>query len=153
MSDGPFVVTLEGVDELERRWASSVRELERDSNAVALNAAHEGASRMRQDHPYTDRTGTLTKSMTAYELPESAVGDDVEYAAQIDVSAEYASFVDRGRAPSKSLRRDKGGRFRAPAQGARAFPFTPQGERDAEKSLNQGEREAVKRFERGVKGG
>jgi hypothetical protein len=132
MSEGPYVVTVES-DELERSWQRAAEDLDADAQRASLAAADDAVRAMQERHPYTDRTYNLSGGMHAYEVPEANVGDAVEFAALIDVPADYASFVDQGTTRSKP------------------YPFTPRGEDAAERTATREARAAVDRFEKGCK--
>lgn len=132
MSEGPFTVTVDGVDELDRNWLEAAHYLEQDSAQAALTAADEAVATMQERHPYQDRTYNLSGGMHGEPAGNPTIGAEGEtvHEATIVIPAEYASFVDKG------------------TSRARPYPFTPRGEAQAERTVTREERAAVERFER-----
>jgi hypothetical protein len=90
-----------------------VHDLEDDLARGSLDAADYGVSTMQESHPYQDRTYNLSGSM--HVVP--ATDADGKREAELQVDAEYASYVDQGTSRS------------------RAYPFMALGEHAAEEAL------------------
>jgi hypothetical protein len=97
-----MAVTIEGLDALKARWSAVVHDLEDDLARGSLDAAD-----------YEDRTYNLSGSM--HVVP--ATDADGKREAELQVDAEYASYVDQGTSRS------------------RAYPFMALGEHAAEEAL------------------
>jgi hypothetical protein len=120
-----FKVEVEGFPELVERWKGEIAHLEGELQVASWQAASDGVSAERRDHPYTDRTYDLTNTAT----PES----DENGEADMVWPQEYASFVDEGTSRSA------------------AYPFTPLAKDAAAKSIEAGARAAVDHIEERMK--
>lgn len=86
--------------------------LEHATDRAAANAADEGVRAEQEDHPYQDRTQTLTGSAHVEPSDDSDPGCDMVW------PADYASFVNDG------------------TERAKAFPFVPIAEKRAKQVMN-----------------
>lgn len=135
MSEGPFAVTLEGAEELERAWNDATAHLDQNAQFVALYAAEGAVQAMQKRHPYTDRTGTLSGTMHAEREGDTVLDGDRAHVAQAVVPADYASYVNNGTSRS------------------RAFPFLPRGEQAAQRIGEREMDDACDQFAREVRRG
>jgi len=78
-------------------WLEPLRELRVALDDELEGAAREGAQLIafaaRADHPYTDRTGTLTRSIRAYAPRGSFLRDTLR--ADVIARTPYAGYVER----------------------------------------------------------
>lgn len=108
-------IDIDGLTELDLDWARAVSEFDEDLAQACLDSADAGVAEMQANHPYTDRTYALSGEMHT----EPVADTDGKQIAEMVIPASYASFVDKGTAHAK------------------AYPFTPQGERTAADRLDE----------------
>lgn len=94
-----FTVTIEGIDELERAWDESVRELGAGVRKATVLAAKEGADEGRRAATWKDRTGEARKTITS-KLVKDTFG---QVEADIIAPLFYHPFLDAGTRPHEIL--------------------------------------------------
>lgn len=94
-----FTVELEGIDELERAWAESVRELGAGTRRAVVLAGREGAEEGRRTATWKDRTGAARKTIT------SRIVKDTFGLVEADIIAplHYHAYLDAGTKPHEIL--------------------------------------------------
>lgn len=102
-----FTVELEGIEEVERAWDESVRELGAGVRRAAVLAGREGAEEGRRSATWKDRTGDARRTILA-KLVKDVFGT-VE--SDIIAPLHYHPYLDAGTRPheirpvrAKSLR-------------------------------------------------
>lgn len=80
--------------ELEHAWAQARNALSDGIRRGVQLAVEEGAEQARSAHPYTDRTGKLTQSISGKVLVSTTGGAT----GVIEAKASYASYVEGGTA-------------------------------------------------------
>jgi hypothetical protein len=90
-----FTVELEGVDEVERAWAESVRELGAGVRRAVVLAGKEGAEEGRRVATWKDRTGDARRTIL------SKLVKDVFGTVESDIVAplHYHPYLDAGTKP------------------------------------------------------
>lgn len=108
-----FTVELEGVEEVERAWAESVRELGAGVRRAAVLAGREGAEEGRRSATWKDRTGDARRTILAKLVK------DVFGTVESDILAplHYHPYLDAGTRPHEIRPKTittggAGGRFR-----------------------------------------
>src|SRR6476659_7668921 len=108
-----FTVELEGIDDLERAWDESVRELGAGTRKAVVLAAKEGAEEGRRTATWKDRTGDARRTITS-KLVADLFG---KVEADIIAPLERHVWLDSGTRPHEILPTTlttggAGGRFR-----------------------------------------
>lgn len=122
-----------------RRVDAALSRLHVNLRGGVLDAAKQGINEAKRNHPYTDRTGTLSGYRESEDGGATSAEQvdglpDGEEAADMVWPPDYASFVDKGTSRS------------------RAYPYTPQAREHAEKALQRNTERAVESFERTFRG-
>lgn len=94
-----FSVEIEGLEEVERAWAESVRELGAGTRRAVVLASREGAEEGRRTATWKDRTGAARKTITS-RLVKDSFGL-VE--ANILAPLHYHPYLDAGTRPHEIL--------------------------------------------------
>jgi hypothetical protein len=113
-------VEFEGIDELRAACDTAHERLVTGLRSASLAAAAAGIEEARSNHPYTDRTYSLSGDAHAEQVEEEGALE-----AEMVWPVRYAGFVDEGTARNKP------------------YPFTPQACRVAETTLEQETNSAV----------
>lgn len=94
-----FTVDLEGIEDVERAWDESVRELGAATRRATVLAAKEGAEEGRRAATWKDRTGEARRTIT------SKLVKDVFGQAEADIIAPlfYHPYLDAGTRPHEIL--------------------------------------------------
>lgn len=94
-----FTVDIEGIDELERAWAESVRELGAGLRRATVLAAREGAEEGRRTATWKDRTGEARKSITSRLVRDGFGAVEADIIAPLDRHV----WLDSGTRPHEIL--------------------------------------------------
>jgi hypothetical protein len=111
-----ITATVEGIPELRAALRATHEKLVIGLRGASLAAAKAGIEEARANHPYTDRTTSLSQDSYAEQVDvDGALMAEMVWAPP--VRPVYASYVNEGTTRNK------------------AYPFTPQAERKAQEVL------------------
>lgn len=94
-----FNVTIEGLEDVERKWAQSVRQINDGTTAAVIHAADAGVEEGKRAATWTDRTGAARRTIAA------KMGSRVFGRTFVDMVAplHYHRHLDAGTKPHEIL--------------------------------------------------
>ena len=94
-----FTVEIEGLEEVDAEWQAALADVARGMTAGVERGVREAAEQARSTHPYQDRTGKLTASISGALVSSATPTAGGEAVGVLTAKEPYASFVEAGTAP------------------------------------------------------
>lgn len=94
-----FTVTIEGLEDVERKWANSVREIHDGTTDAVIHAADAGVEEGKRSATWTDRTGAARRTIAAKRGVKAFGVTYVDMVAPLF----YHRYLDAGTRPHEIL--------------------------------------------------
>ena len=94
-----FTVTIEGLEDVERKWSNSVREIHDGTTDAVIHAADAGVEEGKRSATWTDRTGAARRTIAAKRGVKAFGVTYVDMVAPLF----YHRYLDAGTRPHEIL--------------------------------------------------
>lgn len=94
-----FTVTVEGLEDVERKWSNSVREIHDGTTDAVIHAADAGVEEGKRSATWTDRTGAARRTIAAKRGVKAFGVTYVDMVAPLF----YHRYLDAGTRPHEIL--------------------------------------------------